>query len=76
MNTLRFRTLVVATVLVAVASLCHLSALYDQTQVRVDTQGTWCLRTGRTYNANGELVENGLWWGADGKRQEVKEWAR
>ena len=72
MNTLRFRTLIVATVLVAVASVCHLAALYDATQARVDARGTYCLWTGRTYNANGELVESGLWWGEDGKRQEVE----
>lgn len=72
MNILRFRTLIVATALVAVASLCRLAALYDQTQARVAAHGTWCLRTGRTYNANGDLVESGLWWGEDGKRQEVE----
>ena len=61
MNTLRSWTLVLATVLLAVASLCHLSALYDSTLMRVNGQGSWCLRTGRTYNVNGHLVETGRW---------------
>ena len=73
MNTARFRTLIVATVLAAVASACALSALYDGTQARVIGQGSYCLRTGRTYNVNGEIVEAGLWWAEDGKRQEVEE---
>ena len=47
MNTMRlFRTLIVATVLAAVASACVLSALYDRTQARVIGQGSYCLRTG------------------------------
>lgn len=73
MNKMRFRTLIVATVLVAVASACLLSALFDETQVRVAAHGTWCERTGRTYNANGDLIRSGLWWGEDGLRQEVEE---
>jgi len=47
MNTIRlFRTLIVATVLAAVASACVLSALYDGTQARVTGRGSYCLRTG------------------------------
>ena len=62
MNTVRlFRTLIVATVLAAVALACVLSALYDGTQARVTGQGSYCLRTGRTYNVNGQLVETGRW---------------
>ena len=61
MNTLRFRALVLATALIAVASLCHLSALYDSTLARAAEQGSWCLRTGRTYNVNSQLVETGRW---------------
>ena len=35
-------------------------------------KGSSCLRTGRTYNTQGDLVKSGLWWGADGKRHGVK----
>lgn len=61
MNTLRFRTLIVATVLVAVACLCHLSALYGATLARVDAQGTYALRTGP--HASGLAM-----WSEDGER--------
>lgn len=40
------RTLIVATALVAVASLCHLSTLYDDAQARLADQGNYCWRTG------------------------------
>ena len=61
MNKLKFGMSILATVLMAVASLCHLSALYGSTLARVAARGTWCERTGRTYNVNGELVESGRW---------------
>ena len=46
MHKLRFRALILATAVIAVASLCHLSTLYDETQARVEAHGTWCERTG------------------------------
>lgn len=68
MNKLKFRMSIVATVLVAVASLCHLLALYDETLARADARGSYCLRTGRTYNVNGDLVEQGRWSKDGGRR--------
>lgn len=62
-------TLVV--LLLACASL--LSTFWDEAQARVQTQGSYCTRVGRTYNVHGEQVKEGLWWGPDGKRQEVGE---
>ena len=38
--------IIVATAIVAVASLCHLSTLYDSAMARVRGQGSWCERTG------------------------------
>ncbi len=70
------RTIIVATALVAVASLCHLSTLYDETQARVADQGNYCTRVGRTYNIHGELVEEGLWWGPDNERHGVDDGER
>ena len=62
MNTLRFRTLIVATVLVTVASLCHLSELWDQTQARVAAHGTWCERTGPHASGLAMWSEDGETW--------------
>lgn len=67
------RTIIVATAIIAVASLCLLSGLWDETQARVADQGNRCLREGRTYNVHGELVEEGLWWGPDGERHGVDD---
>jgi hypothetical protein len=44
-----------------VAVLVLLSGLFDATQARVAEQGTYCLQVGRTYNVNGDLVEEGRW---------------
>ena len=65
MNGLRlFRTLIVATVLAAVALACALCGLYDGTQARMTGQGTYCWRIGRRLNENGDVA--GATWSNDG----------
>lgn len=59
------RTIIVATALVAVASLCHLSCLYEETQARVADQGNYCWRIGPRLNQNGD--EAGATWSEDGE---------
>ena len=53
-------------------SLALLASDYDSAMARVRGQGSWCERTGRTYNVNGDPIEEGQWWGADNKRHEVE----
>ena len=62
MTKMRLRTVIVATALVAVACLCHLSALYNETQARVAAHGTWCERTGPHASGLGMWSEDGEHW--------------
>ena len=39
----------------------------ESAEARARTQGTWCERTGRTYNVNGDVVKSGR-WSEDGMR--------
>ena len=53
---------------VAVSAL--LWAGYGAAQARAAEQGTYALRCGPSGGTDGSVA---LWWGADGKRQEVEE---
>jgi len=38
-----------------------LALMWCDSEARARTQGNWCERTGRTYNANGDVVRSGRW---------------